>query len=217
VHLSSAALAAALVAAAAVLAFSQLPELFVWVRLHWLGKLRPLWRDRASSNTLFDNARVWCGHGVAGRATRLLRAQYAGSNRNRRRHRFLLIVIASRAAPLSVVPATFYGFASTFAYLNLSGGAFTSRKLISLGWSNAIFSVTASLLIGAALVLPTSAWRTSLLLMTPVLRIWVFRQVPAFQRGQNNDRDHANSRLDISRHFFKIVHGFIQRLWLGHI
>jgi hypothetical protein len=44
-----------------------------------------------------------------------------------------LIVIASRAASLSVAPAAFYGFASTFAYLSLSGGAFTIAKLTSFG------------------------------------------------------------------------------------
>jgi len=59
-----------------------------------------------------------------------------------------LIVIVSRAALLSVVPATFYGFASTFAYLGLSAGAFTVDALTSFGWRNALFNVPVSLLIG---------------------------------------------------------------------
>jgi hypothetical protein len=52
---------------------------------------------------------------------------------------------------LSVVPATFYGFASTFAYLSLAPGAFTIGAMIMPGWKNAILSVPISLLIGTGL------------------------------------------------------------------
>jgi hypothetical protein len=62
-----------------------------------------------------------------------------------------LIVIASRVTLLSVVPATFYGFASTFAYLSLAPGAFTLAALTSLGWKNAIVNVPISLLLGTGL------------------------------------------------------------------
>ena len=62
-----------------------------------------------------------------------------------------LIVIVSRVGLLSVAPATFYGFASTFAYLSLSAGAFTVATLTSFSWGNAIFSVPVSLLIGTGL------------------------------------------------------------------
>jgi hypothetical protein len=62
-----------------------------------------------------------------------------------------LIVIASRVTYLSVVPATFYGFASTFAYLSLAPGALTIGAMITPGWKNAILSVPISLLIGTGL------------------------------------------------------------------
>jgi Protein of unknown function (DUF1097) len=62
-----------------------------------------------------------------------------------------LIVMASRWAILSLVPATFYGFAATFACLSLSPGAFTVEVLTALAWKNALFSVPASLLIGTGL------------------------------------------------------------------
>ena len=62
-----------------------------------------------------------------------------------------LIVIASCVPLLRVVPAAFCGFASTFAYLSLSPGAFTVDALTSLNLRNAILSVPVSLLIGTGL------------------------------------------------------------------
>ena len=62
-----------------------------------------------------------------------------------------LIVLASRILLLSLVPATFYGFASTFAFLGHSAEAFTVKALTALSFQNATFSVPASLLIGTAL------------------------------------------------------------------
>jgi hypothetical protein len=62
-----------------------------------------------------------------------------------------VIVLASRIAYLAVVPATFYGFASTFAYLSLAPGAFTLVAMTAFGWKNAIVSVSISLLIGTGL------------------------------------------------------------------
>jgi hypothetical protein len=73
-----------------------------------------------------------------------------------------LIVIASRIVMLSIVPATFYGFASTFAYLSLSSGAFTLEALTSFGWRNPLFSVSASLLSGTGLGM-MHGWLTQVL------------------------------------------------------
>lgn len=73
-----------------------------------------------------------------------------------------VIVIASRTPLLSVVPAVFYGFASTFAYLSHSAAAFTVEALTSLSLQNAVLSVPASLLIGTALGI-VHAWLAGVL------------------------------------------------------
>jgi hypothetical protein len=62
-----------------------------------------------------------------------------------------LIVIASQLPSLRVVPAAFYGFAATFAYLSLSPGAFSVEVLTSPSLRNAAFSVPVSLLVGTGL------------------------------------------------------------------
>ena len=60
-------------------------------------------------------------------------------------------VVASRLPLLSVVPATFYGFASTFACLSLAPGAFTFASLTTANWQNPMVAVSISLLIGTGL------------------------------------------------------------------
>src|SRR5262249_39614831 len=61
------------------------------------------------------------------------------------------IVMASRWSMLGVVPATFYGFASTFACLGLTPGAFTFAALTETSLRNVLITVPASLLIGTGL------------------------------------------------------------------
>jgi hypothetical protein len=128
--LSAAALAAALVAAVAVLAFSQLPELFVWAAfVGWASYDHsggPAQAAIRSSTALVSGVTMaWLVAIVV--AARLLPLNTPAATATAAGAASFLIVIVSRAAPLSVVPATFYGFASTFAYLSLSGGAFPSR------------------------------------------------------------------------------------------
>jgi Protein of unknown function (DUF1097) len=62
-----------------------------------------------------------------------------------------LIVLASARPILSIVPATFYGFASTFAYLGLAPGAITIDAMTGFNRKNAIVAVPLSLLIGTGL------------------------------------------------------------------
>jgi hypothetical protein len=152
--LSAAALAAALVAAASVLAFSQVPALFVWAAFigwasydHSGGTTRAA--IRSSAALVFGVIMAWLVALVV--AARLLPLNTPTATAIVAGSASYLIVMAARAASLSVVPATFYGFASTFAYLSLSTGAFTVETLTSFGWSNAIFSVPVSLLIGTGL------------------------------------------------------------------
>ncbi|MGV7218255.1 DUF1097 domain-containing protein [Bradyrhizobium sp. UFLA05-112] len=154
--LTAAALAAALVAAASVLAFSQLPALFVWAAfIGWAsydhsGATRQA-AVRSSSALAFGCIMAWlvalivAVRGPSANAT-LLTPAVAGIAS-------FLIVTASRMLSLCIVPAAFYGFASTFACLSLSPGAFTVDALISPSLWNAIFSVLVSLLAGTGLVI----------------------------------------------------------------
>jgi hypothetical protein len=152
--LSSAALAAAVVAAAAVLAFSALPKLFVWAAFIGWASYNHSGATvqaaiRSSAALVFGVIMAWLVAVIV--AAHVLPANEAVSTAIVAGTASFLIVIASRTALLSVVPATFYGFASTFAYLSLSSGAFTMGMLTSLSWSNAIISVPVSLLIGTGL------------------------------------------------------------------
>jgi Protein of unknown function (DUF1097) len=151
---TASALAAALVAAASVLAFSQLPALIVWAAFigwasydHSGATVRAA--VRSSAALVFGTVIAWLvavvvAAGPDSVSATLSTATAAGTAS-------FLIVIASRTPLLSVVPAVFYGFASTFAYLSHSPGALTVEALISPSWRNAIFSVPVSLLIGTAL------------------------------------------------------------------
>jgi hypothetical protein len=152
--LSAAALAAALVAAAAVLAFSQLPDLCVWAAfIGWASYdhsgATAVAAARSSAALVFGVVMAWAvacavAAGMLPLSVSLATAISAGAAS-------FLIVIASRVTLLSVVPATFYGFASTFAYLSLAPGAFTVAALTTLGWKNAVVNVPISLLLGTGL------------------------------------------------------------------
>jgi Protein of unknown function (DUF1097) len=63
----------------------------------------------------------------------------------------VLIVVASAVRLFSRVPAAFYGFASTFAFLTLVPDASDSHQLIHFGWDNGAIAVSSSLLIGTGL------------------------------------------------------------------
>src|SRR5215475_13903222 len=163
--LTTAAVAAALVAAASVLAFSELPALFVWVAFigwasydHSGATVQAALRSSAA--LVFGVAMAWLV-AVVVTASGLLPGT-AVSTAVAAGFASFLIVIASRIVMLSIVPATFYGFASTFAYLSLSSGAFTLEALTSFGWRNPLFSVSASLLIGTGLGI-THGWLTRVL------------------------------------------------------
>jgi hypothetical protein len=152
--LPAAALAAAVVAAAAVLAFSELPKLFVWAAFvgwasydHSGATVRAA--IRSSVALVFGVVMAWLVAIVV--AAHWLPANTAVSTAIVAGTASFLIVMASRTALLSVVPATFYGFASTFAYLSLSSGASTVGMLTSFGLRNAIISMPVSLLIGTGL------------------------------------------------------------------
>ncbi|WP_198026448.1 DUF1097 domain-containing protein [Bradyrhizobium sp. ARR65] len=150
----AAALAAALVSAASVLAFAELPALFVWAAfIGWASYdhsgATAQAAIRSSAALVFGVAMAWLvalvvSSGVlllAPTASTMIAAGIAS----------FLIVIASCIKPLRIVPAAFYGFASTFAYLSLSTGAFSVAALTSFNWKNALLCVSISLLFGTGL------------------------------------------------------------------
>jgi Protein of unknown function (DUF1097) len=163
--LAAAALAAALVAAASVLAFSAMPALFVWAAFigwasydHSGATLQAALRSSAA--LIFGVVMAWAvavvvAAGILPLSASLATAVTAGIAS-------FLIVLASAGPILSIVPATFYGFASTFAYLSLVPGAFTINAMTGLNLKNAIVAVPISLLIGTGLGI-AQGWLASVL------------------------------------------------------
>jgi hypothetical protein len=152
--LLAAALAAALVAAASVLAFSAMPNLFVWAAfIGWASYdhsgATPQAALRSSAALVFGVVMAWAVAIVVAAGTMPLSASLATAVAAGIAS-FLIVLMSARPV-LSVVPATFYGFASTFAYLSLSPGAFTIGAMTGLGWKNAIVVMPISLLIGTGL------------------------------------------------------------------
>ncbi len=62
-----------------------------------------------------------------------------------------IIILASATKLLSIVPATFYGFAAGFGYLAQTPGKFTIEAMTSFGLDNVLVVVPISLAIGALL------------------------------------------------------------------
>jgi hypothetical protein len=152
--LTAAALAAALVAAASVLAFSAMPKLLVWAAfIGWASYdhsgATPQAALRSSAALVFGVVMAWAVGLVVAAGTLPLSAPL--STAATAAIASFLIVRASGAPILSIVPAAFYGFASTFAYLSLAPGAFTISKMSSFDWDNAVVAVPISLLIGTGL------------------------------------------------------------------
>src|SRR5215475_3153626 len=164
--LTAAALAAALVAAASVLAFSAMPQLFVWAAfIGWASYdhsgATPQAALRSSAALVFGVIMAWAvavvvTTGVLPLNSPLTMALAAGIAS-------FLIVLASAAPILSTVPATFYGFASTFAYLSLVPGAFTIKTMTAFNWENVIVAMPISLLIGSCLGI-AHGWLSQVLL-----------------------------------------------------
>lgn len=62
-----------------------------------------------------------------------------------------IIILASKLELLSVVPATFYGFASSFAFLVQTPGKFDPIAMTSTSLDNVLIVVTLSSIVGALL------------------------------------------------------------------
>lgn len=152
--LAASAVAAAVIAATAVLAFSRTPELLAWAAFvgwasydHSGANARALLRS--SAGLVFGAVMAWAVAIVV--ASDVLALGVPLATAASAAIASFTIVVASRVALLSVVPAAFYGFASTFAYVSLAPGAFTISAMTELGWQNPLAAVPISLLIGTAL------------------------------------------------------------------
>ena len=70
-----------------------------------------------------------------------------------------------------VVPASFYGAASTFAYLVQTPGRLTTKALFSLSFDNALIALPISMMIGALLGLATALMTDALGTPSPRARL----------------------------------------------
>ena len=61
----------------------------------------------------------------------------------------LLMCLGARLKPFSVIPASVYGYAATFAFLLQTADAMTQEKLRSASMANALIIVGVSMVIGA--------------------------------------------------------------------
>jgi hypothetical protein len=197
--LTATALAAALVAAASVLAFSAVPHLFVWAAfIGWASYdhsgATPQAALRSSAALFFGVAMAWGVAIVVATGTLPLNAPVATAVAAGVAS--FLIVLASAAPILSIVPATFYGFASTFAYLSLVPGAFKIDSMAAFNWENAIVTMPVSLLIGTTLgIAQGSLARVLVAGETGVARLFHLDGSPVFH-GQIR-RDSPGSGNDI--------------------
>jgi len=164
--LIAAAIAAALVAAFAVIVFSQWSNLLVWAAfIGWAsydlsGDNRQA-ALRSSACLVFGAAMAWAVAAVVATGTAPLSATPAAALVAGAAS--FLIVAASSVPILSIVPAVFYGFASTFAYASLVPGASAIGSLTASTWRNAFVAVAISLVIGTALGL-LHGWLASALI-----------------------------------------------------
>jgi hypothetical protein len=151
--LIAAAAAAGIVAAGAVLAFSHMPSLFLWASFigwasydHSGANLQGLLRSSAA--LVFGVVMAWCVAAVVAAGTLLLGSALLTAVSAAVAS--FAIVLASATPLLGVVPATFYGFASTFAYVSLAPGASLIESLTRSDAQNVLVTLPVSLLIGSA-------------------------------------------------------------------
>jgi len=152
--LTTTALAAAILAAASVLVFSLTPHLFVWAAfIGWASYdhsgATAQAAVRSSAALVFGVIMAWAvaaaaASGMVPLNTTVATAACAGIAS-------FFIILAAWTSILSVVPATFYGFASTFAYLSLAPGAFTIQALTAPRLENVLVTMPGSLLIGTGI------------------------------------------------------------------
>jgi hypothetical protein len=148
------AVAAAVLAAVTVWAFTRLPGLWVWAAFVGWASYDQSGANRHALLTssvcmVFGVLMAWLvALSVAGG---LLPVSGALASALAAGVASFFIVYLSKIRVLANVPATFYGFASTFAYLLLAPAAFTISAMKDASLRNVAICVPISLLIGSVL------------------------------------------------------------------
>ena len=148
------ALSAAIIAGITVWTFAQLPGLWVWAAFVGWASYDDSGANRkalftSSTCMVFGVVMAWLvalvvAGGVVPIADSIASAVAAAVAS-------FIIVCVSRYLPFSNVPATFYGFASAFAFLLLVPRAFSMEAMTANDLRNVLICVPVSLLIGSVL------------------------------------------------------------------
>jgi Protein of unknown function (DUF1097) len=152
--LTAGALAAAIIAAASVWIFAIVHGLLIWAAFIGWASYDQSGADRkalftSSSSMVFGVIMAWLvAVSVAGN---WLHLPSSTSSAIAAGIASFLIVVASRLEAVSNVPATFYGFASSFAFLMLAPHNFTTAAMTQASLGNVAVVVPTSLLIGSGL------------------------------------------------------------------
>ena len=150
----AAALSAAIVAGVTVFGFTFLPGLWVWASfIGWASYDQsgenPTALLTSSVCMVFGVVMAWLVALVV--AGNLLPLPEAAASALAAGLASFVIVLVSGTKVLSNVPATFYGFASAFAFLLLTNGHFSVPAMTAPDLGNVLICVPVSLLIGSAL------------------------------------------------------------------
>ena len=148
------ALSAAVIAGITVWTFAHLPGLWVWAAFigwasydHSGANRKALFTSSACS--VFGVVMAWLVALVV--AGSVIPIASSISSAVAAAIASFIIVCVSRYLPFSNVPATFYGFASAFAFLLLSPRAFSMEAMTATDLRNVLICVPVSLLIGSVL------------------------------------------------------------------
>lgn len=152
--LAAGALSAAIIAGITVWAFAHLTGLWVWAAFVGWASYDQSGADRkalftSSSCMVFGVVMAWLvALFVAGDVVPISSSNasaFAAAVAS------FMIVWVSRYLPFSNVPATFFGFASAFAFLLLMPGAFSTKAMTASDLHNVLICVSISLLMGSVL------------------------------------------------------------------
>jgi hypothetical protein len=147
-------LAAALQAAATVWGFAHLPGIWVWAAFVGWASYDHSGANRKAFVTssvcmVFGVVMAWLVALVV--AGNLLPLSSEVASAIAAGIASFVIIYVSQYIPFSNVPATFYGFASAFAFLLMRSGSFSLSAMKALDLANVLLCVSVSLLIGSVL------------------------------------------------------------------
>ena len=163
--LTAGALSAAIIAGITVWAFGHLPGLWVWAAFVGWASYDQSGADRkalftSSTCMVFGVVMAWLVALVV--ASNVIPISSLNASALSAAIASFMIVWVSRYLPFSNVPATFYGFASAFAFLLLVPAAFSTEAMTAGDLHNVLICVSISLLIGSVLGV-VHQWFASLL------------------------------------------------------